>query len=406
MDPEYPIYEWINKELCTKIVSSYMRKSCEITDLDIKYATRKGDNFTSALFRIKLSYSAAGGPQVHQLRFILKTPIQLDLMDAVSAEFNIFKRESVVYGTILEKCYNLLREKGDTVVFGPRPLYVEEKLLAMEDLTAMNYNLMGKGKKFNRHQCNLVLSKVARWHASTVVLFEKEPNLFENHHVPNFSEETEHMHVFFTNLLAAAMKHNRGAPELKNFTNKLAAFTADFLPKLFGVFKRDINGFSVLSHGDMWTNNILFRHNDEDNQSDDVLFVDFQEGFFGSPGIDLNYFLYTSVEVDLLLNHYDVLIAFYHGELEKTLKLLNYSGKLPTLQDIHNEIIKIGAHGLFTLLGLVPVMTTPHTQYAEASYFFEDTEETLKARDLIFSDQQHIKLVAKLLPRFVQNGTL
>uniref|UniRef100_A0A1B0C985 CHK kinase-like domain-containing protein n=2 Tax=Lutzomyia longipalpis TaxID=7200 RepID=A0A1B0C985_LUTLO len=247
MDPEYPIYEWINRELCTKIVNSYVGKSCEITDLDIKYATRKGDNFTSALFRIKLTYSETGNAQVQELRFILKTPIQEEQhIEAVSEEFNIFKRESTVYGTILEKCYGLLREKGDMTVFGPRPLYVEEKLLAMEDLTAMNYNLMGRGKKLNRHQCHLVLSKLARWHATTAVLFEKEPKLFENHHVPNFSEETQHMHLLFTNILAAAMKHNRGAPELKNFTNKLAAFTAQVIPRMIGVFTRDPSGFSVL----------------------------------------------------------------------------------------------------------------------------------------------------------------
>lgn len=59
-----------------------------------------------------------------------------------------------------------------------------------------------------------------------------------------------------------------------------------------------------------------------------------------------------------------------------------------------------------TLLGMVPVMTTPHKQYAEASYYFEDTEENLKARDLVFNDQQHVENLAKLLPRFVKSGIL
>ncbi|XP_059621220.1 uncharacterized protein LOC132264902 [Phlebotomus argentipes] len=406
MDPEYPIYEWISKDLCTKIVNKYSGKSCKINDFEVKYLTKKGDNFTSALFRIVAKYNEEDNSHEQELRFILKTPIQASVIDAVSAEFNIFKREFTVYGTIMDKCYEMLNSKGVNTVFGPKTIYIEEKLLAMEDLNAKNYNLLGKAKKLNRHQCNLALTKMAQWHATTAVLYEKQPELFEHHHVPNFSEETEHLHLIYTNLLVAAHKRNRGAPELKNFSNKLAAFTGEIVPKMMKVFVRDDNRFCVLNHGDMWSNNMLFRHSEKENRSDDVLFVDFQEGFYGSPGIDLNFFLYTSVEIDLLLNNYDDLLAFYHSELEKTLQLLGYSGKFPTLQDITNEVINKGDHGLMTLLGMVPVMITPHTEYSEASYFFEDTEETLKARDLIFDNQQHIENLAKLLPKFVENEIL
>uniref|UniRef100_A0A1B0D1Q3 CHK kinase-like domain-containing protein n=1 Tax=Phlebotomus papatasi TaxID=29031 RepID=A0A1B0D1Q3_PHLPP len=344
MNPEYPIYEWVNKDLCTKILNAYTKNSCKINNLDIQYATNKGDNFTSALFRIKVAYTKDSCSQEQQLQFILKTPIEADVIDTVSAEFNIFTRESTIYGSILEKCYELLKEKGDTTIFGPRALYVEEKLLAMEDLTIQNYCLLGRAKKLNHHQCHLVLNKVARWHATTAVLFQKSPELFEKHHVPNFSEDTQHLHLIYGNLLQAAMKRNRGAPELKNFSNKLAAFTSEFVPKLMKVFTRDDKSFTVLNHGDLWSNNMLFKRNEKENRTDDVLLVDFQEGFYGSPGIDLNFFLYTSVEIDLLLNNYDDLLAHYHDELLKTLKLLGYIGKLPTLSDIQNEVVSKGDH--------------------------------------------------------------
>ncbi|GAB0088781.1 uncharacterized protein DMENIID0001_032450 [Sergentomyia squamirostris] len=402
MNPEYPIYDWVNKDLCTKIVNKHSGGVCKVLDFEVKYATNKGDNFTSALYRIKVNYTIEN--DLREMCFILKTPIQADIIDAVAEEFNVFKRESVVYGSLMEKCYVLLRNKGDSTVFGPRAIYVEEKLLAMEDLNAKGYNLLGKAKKLNRQQCEMVLSKVARWHATTAVLFQKDPTLFENHHVPNFSEDTQHMHLLYTNILVAALKHNRSAPELKNFSNKLAAFSSEIVPKMIGVFTRDDTKFCVLSHGDLWSNNMLFKSGP--NQSDDVLLVDFQEGFFGSPGIDLNFFLYTSVEVDILLNNYDDLLRHYFIELESTLTALEYKGKLPTLQDIKQEVISKGDHGLATLLGMVPIMTTQYKEYAEASYYFEDTEENLKARDLVFNNQGHIEILAKLLLRFVEQGTL
>lgn len=120
MNPEYPIYEWINKDLCTKILNSYTKNSCKINNLDIQYATNKGDNFTSALFRIKVAYNTDSCSQERQLQFILKTPIEADVIESVSEEFNIFTRESNIYGSILEKCYELLKEKSDKTIFGPR----------------------------------------------------------------------------------------------------------------------------------------------------------------------------------------------------------------------------------------------------------------------------------------------
>lgn len=75
--------------------------------------------------------------------------------------------------------------------------------------------------------------------------------------------------------------------------------------------------------------------------------VDFQEGFYGSPGIDLNWFFLTSCNQDILTNQLEELIEIYHRTLFLTLEKLNYQKTKPTLIDIKNEIEKKSHHGKY-----------------------------------------------------------
>ena len=89
---------------------------------------------------------------------------------------------------------------------------------------------------------------------------------------------------------------------------------------------------NVLNHGDMWINNFLFT-----KDKSDVVFVDFQESFFGSPGIDLNHLIYSSADFNVHENHLDDLLKLYANVLAATLKNLNYKKEIPSLKDVQAE---------------------------------------------------------------------
>lgn len=42
---------------------------------------------------------------------------------------------------------------------------------------------------------------------------------------------------------------------------------------------------------------------------------------------------------------FDRIIAHYQAALEKSLKMLGYTGKIPTLDDIHKDMVKRGILG-------------------------------------------------------------
>ena len=107
-------------------------------------------------------------------------------------------------------------------------------------------------------------------------------------------------------------------------------------------------GFQILNHGDIWINNMMFKSDDNGNPLD-VSMIDYQGPFWAGPGVDLMYFMITSVADDIKIDQFDNLIEFYHVELTKALKKLNYDAYIPTLAEVHTDLLDKGSFGEFGL---------------------------------------------------------
>jgi len=107
--------------------------------------------------------------------------------------------------------------------------------------------------------------------------------------------------------------------------------------------------FKVLNHGDGWSNNIMFQYN-ENNEIQDTYFVDLQIPKWGSVAQDFYYFLMSSTSLDVKTSKFDYFIWYYHLELVKHLKLLNYSKELPTLRSINDALNKYSGWGKWSLI--------------------------------------------------------
>jgi thiamine kinase-like enzyme len=107
--------------------------------------------------------------------------------------------------------------------------------------------------------------------------------------------------------------------------------------------------FQVLNHGDAWLNNMMFKSDEQGNPLD-VSLIDFQGPFWGSPANDILYFLISSVADDIKIDHFDDFIEFYHDQLTTALKKLNYDQHIPTLPELHVDLLEKGAFGKFIII--------------------------------------------------------
>lgn len=99
------------------------------------------------------------------------------------------------------------------------------------------------------------------------------------------------------------------------------------------------NGFRVLSHGDAWLNNMLFR------SDEDALLLDYQGPCWATPALDLHYFIVSSVHDDIKVKYFDEIIEFYYAELSDSLQKLKYDGAIPTFEEFKIDLDEKGSMG-------------------------------------------------------------
>lgn len=88
----------------------------------------------------------------------------------------------------------------------------------------------------------------------------------------------------------------------------------------------------------------MFQHNDK-GEIIETLFVDFQAGRYVSPALDLQYFLLSCPSLDLKIKYFDHFVQYYHQELVKHLKILEYSKNIPSLIEVHKWLYETSCMG-------------------------------------------------------------
>lgn len=149
----------------------------------------------------------------------------------------------------------------------------------------------------------------------------------------------------FFNILKSFTESIKKYGDCGVYADKIARWDkSKFATQWFDVATPMDSGFIVMNHGDIWINNILYK-SDADGNPLDVSMIDFQGSFWASPANDIIYFLLSSVADDIKVSHFDEFVEFYHKELVAGLKMLSYDQHIPTLAELHADILEKGSEG-------------------------------------------------------------
>ncbi|XP_069701081.1 uncharacterized protein [Periplaneta americana] len=385
---------WVDKKRLELWLREY-HGQVTVTDVDVEVSTAKGENYLSSIQRLKVTTEGGG-----VYRLLVKICLEEGASGEVMKNSSIYRREMVIYRDILPKMHALLQEAlpDSFEPLAPRCYYACMDFLVMEDLTAAGFKMENFTVGLDLQRCLVIMRTIARFHAASVILHQRDPGCMKDFLV-NFFHDPSIQSTwtrFFSGMATTLVEElDTWSDEFKKYADVLRRQIPDVMKLLQQTTLRDDSSFNVLTHSDLWVNNIQFS-----KDGSRARLVDFQFSSFGTPVLDLHYFLTNSVTMDVRMNHTDSLLQEYHNTLCDTLTALGYTQTLMTLEELHKEFDSKIYYAMFTTISPYALMqSAPQVEFS-----FEIGLRTGQNPGRRMYGDAYKKAVRWLLPYFESRG--
>ncbi|XP_038220575.1 uncharacterized protein LOC119838628 [Zerene cesonia] len=236
------------------------------------------------------------------------------------ADYNFFRRENLVYKLFENMCVT------DSDNWCTKAYIHTDTLLVLPDLSILGYKTLPTDQFYDLKHVLIAVKSLAQFHAKYACYeANQQKSIYEDHR-----EVLKDAAFMDAPWLRAAARLSCSL--LREFSTE--TIDEDTLTNLFlkacddlTVSKESIN---VILHRDLWTNNILFRH--EGDEPKGAVLVDFQCVRYGPPAFDLMILLYLTTtkqfreshEKEVFNHYYTVFTQYLDDTMKGKLKDYNY----------------------------------------------------------------------------------
>ncbi|CAG9835911.1 unnamed protein product [Diabrotica balteata] len=295
------------------------------------------------------------------------------------------------------KCLATCRERG------------KEKLM-LENLKFRNFTLHPKKEFVGYKMFETIFNTYGKYHGACLAFKHSQPE--------KFLELANGFQNNFKNFIKAGV--------LKGAILKMCSMVKSILkekqPELYEKFipfadnavEKFLNcldyrsPYSVITHGDCWSNNMMFKIN-ELGAIEDIQLIDFQMSWLGTPVMDLTYSFYSGTEKENL-DKLDDLLKVYHDSLSETLKSYDCDvEKVFPFDALKNEWKQYNAFGFIMglLLWLNKSMEQREYNLSEMMDSSQNGEpEENKNVDIIMDHTFFFKATLPIIKHMCDNGFL
>lgn len=262
---------WLNKDYLENIMQKYRRdSSVKIKFIKIKPCGGNGESFASIMYRVEVVYEP-----LEKGSYIVKTlpANELAIEKLGMGSYNVQNKEMDIYKRILPELKKYLKSINEDKYVFPKALAVDvnNEVIILEDLAEKNFVMPDRKKGLDLIHLKMGLDKLAKLHASSLVVAEKDKNIFEKFDVGMISRATSAFHCFFLSNMDALIHEVSEWPKYEKYAKKLNKMKEIVLEKAFQVFDNNEGDLKVLCHGDLWTNNLMYTYDDAGNPTDVIL---------------------------------------------------------------------------------------------------------------------------------------
>ncbi|KAJ3646097.1 hypothetical protein Zmor_023704 [Zophobas morio] len=387
-DRDSDVRKWLTVALADENLENF--------SLDIIGSSEKGDGYSGDIIFVFVTATDKQGNH-KEYNLVLKcSKSSAALLENIPTFRLIFVKEAYMYQNVFPIFNEFQVSRGIEKPFNSVPkcygVYSDEfrYVIVLENLKKLGYDLWPKAKPLSREVINIVVKDYAKFHATSVALAEQNPEKFQK--LLEGSPEDITKEAFkssgFENIFKNAVEnvHELLTNDVKNDILEKWLKLKDQVYFIFGEMAPDFDDLKVISHGDCWVNNFLYKfENEEKTNVSKVAFLDWQMSKFTSPVTDLSYFLFAGIS-DEDIADIDSILRDYHKHLCEYLRRLDskVADKYP-VEKFFDEWKKYSKFGL--LFCIVPIQSL----YTEKEDLPDFTEAADKGKDIMESFTFEVK---------------
>uniref|UniRef100_A0A6P7HAB1 Uncharacterized protein LOC114348183 n=1 Tax=Diabrotica virgifera virgifera TaxID=50390 RepID=A0A6P7HAB1_DIAVI len=332
----------------------------KITKTKITRLTAPGENYGSLMLKLDVTLKSDENSE-SDLHLVAK---KIPPSELFRENFNIqvtFQNEVAMYQTVVPILQSFQRDYGVKNVFNCVPRFYGARInldggkqvdtdavLILENLFANGYTNINRLQGFDLESIKLVLKDLAEFHAVPLALKLKRPEVFERDikkYCNDFIFNKEFHTIFWKPTKSILLEKKELAP----IVDKIKLICQADKPAVR-------EPFATLTHADLWCNNSMQKFGPDGSALENKL-IDWQFLSYGSPASDFLFLVLTSSETNILVNHFDELMQFYHTHFVKTLEDLQCDSipfsLLKFIEEIKNECVFEIGHAIQFILFIV-----------------------------------------------------
>lgn len=399
--------EWLNEEFFVNILKTTEKDpSIILTSFNMRPAIAKGEHYASCMYRVKISY--AGKSAQRFISLVVKAAFEDEYINGTFNEYDIYKQEMKMYQTYLPVFKKYLSQINENSELSPNTLYInfENDVIVFEDLIETGYRMADRTDGLDITHAKMVIDKMAKLHAASLIYNTKHDGDLEKTFTRGmFNRKSNGFSPYFLANLQSLANETSNWRGYEKIADKLQNMRSNLIENCRKVFDPTEGYLNCLIHGDLWTNNVMFKY-DENNKPEDVIVVDFQMCVWGSPAVDIHYFINTSLNDDLRENHQDELFYFYYTTLVDLLKRLKYAGRVPSMYEFQMQSFGKLFYAFSSCCLVLPIMMTETEIKPDFKTLMGVDEFSDEYRNIIFKDPKLQKILKRVLPIFERKGIL
>jgi hypothetical protein len=217
-------------------------------------------------------------------------------------------------------------------------------VLVFENLEHSGYRKFAGGKYLNDiDHCRVVLRRIAHFHAfSTLIQRDADQRLFDL--FPFAVDASIFSESFFSKVAVVRTELSKyfcaksAKMTLGEAEKRVERHLQDLFWKLIELRAQPSNiRMSVLVHGSLDINNVMFQYDESSGRPICAKFLDFSSLTVSSPVIDISYFLHSSVLPEIASQNHSGLLLYYHRAHTEAIKSFGMHGFEMELEDFLSE---------------------------------------------------------------------